>query len=105
MDGDPIQASGKLCKAAEEVVKAIAMHFNISEVLNTVDDSRWAATELEEAVRVIAGKIGLVRRCVGRSAYLHVWGFHEARLEPDDMRIRLPRIERMVSEAQKLVKG
>jgi hypothetical protein len=68
IDGDPIQASGKLCKAAEEVVKAIATHFNISEVLNTVDDSRWTATELEETVRVIAGKIGLVRRRVGRSA-------------------------------------
>jgi hypothetical protein len=33
-----------------------------------------------------------------------VWGFHEAKLEPDDIRIRLPHIERMVSEAQKLVK-
>jgi hypothetical protein len=34
-----------------------------------------------------------------------VWGFHEAKLEPDDIMIRLPHIEKMVSETQKLVKG
>jgi hypothetical protein len=34
---------------------------------------------------------------------LHVWGFHEAKFDPEDVRTRLPNIERMVSEAQKIV--
>jgi hypothetical protein len=107
IDRDPVQASEKLYKAAEEVVKALTMHLNISEVLNTVDNrSRWTVTELEKAVREIARKIGNWFVDAWDAAnYLHVWGFHEAKLEPDDIRIRLPHIERMVLEAQKLVKG
>ena len=59
IDRDPVQASKKLYKAAEEVVKALTTHLNISEVLNTVNSrGRWAVTELEKAVRAIARKIG-----------------------------------------------
>jgi hypothetical protein len=107
IDRDPVQASEKLYKAAEEVVKALTTHFNISEVLNTVNSrGRWTVTDLEKAVRVIARKIGSWFVDAWDAAnYLHVWGFHEAKLESDDIRIRLPHIERMVSEAQKLVKG
>jgi len=79
IDRDPVQASEKLYKAAEEVVKA---------------------------VRAIARKIGgWFVDAWDAANYLHVWGFHEAKLEPDDIMIRLPHIERMVSEAQKLIKG
>ena len=83
------------------------MHLNVSEVLNTVDNrDRWTVTELEKAVRVITRKIGNWFVDAWDAAnYLHVWGSHEAKLEPDDIRIRLPHIEGMVSEAQKLVKG
>jgi len=107
IDKDPVQASEKLYKAAEEVVKALTTHFNISEVLNTVNSrGRWTVTDLEKAVRTIARKIGNWFIDAWDAAnYLHVWGFHEAKLEPDDIRIRLPHIERMVSETQKLVKG
>jgi hypothetical protein len=82
------------------------MHLNISEVLNTVDNrDRWTVTELEKAVRVIARKIGNWFVDAWDTAnYLHVWEFHEAKLEPNDIGIRLPHIERMVSEAQRLVK-
>jgi len=107
IDRDPVQASEKLYKAAEEVVKALTMHFNISEVLNTVNSrDRWTVAELEKAVKAIARKIGgWFVDAWDAANYLHVWGFHEAKLEPDDVMIRLPHIEEMVSEAQKLVKG
>ncbi|MCG2892027.1 MAG: PaREP1 family protein [Vulcanisaeta sp.] len=107
IDRDPVQASEKLYKAAKEVVKALTTHFNISEVLNTVNSrGRWTVTELEKAVRAIARKIGgWFVDAWDAANYLHVWGFHEAKLEPDGIRIRLPHIERMVSEAQKLIKG
>ncbi|WP_342765452.1 PaREP1 family protein [Vulcanisaeta sp. JCM 14467] len=36
--------------------------------------------------------------------YLHVWGFHEEKLDPEAVRTRLPYIERMVNETIRLVK-
>jgi hypothetical protein len=35
--------------------------------------------------------------------YLHVWGFHEAKLDVEDVKKRLPRIERAVLEVLKIV--
>jgi len=34
---DPVQASERLYKAVEEVVKALAVHFNLGEVLENVE--------------------------------------------------------------------
>jgi len=39
-----------------------------------------------------------------RANYLHVWGFHEARLDADAVRERAPDVEKMVREAEKLIK-
>ena len=36
-DKDPVQASEKLYKAAEEVVKALALHFDLGEVIERVE--------------------------------------------------------------------
>ena len=36
VDKDPVQASEKLYKAAEECVKALAMHFNLEDILRSV---------------------------------------------------------------------
>ncbi len=35
---------------------------------------------------------------------LHVWGFHEAKLDPEAVRIRYPYIERIVNETNKIIK-
>jgi hypothetical protein len=35
---------------------------------------------------------------------LHVWGFHEAKFDSEDVRVRVPDIEKIVLEAQKLIK-
>jgi hypothetical protein len=46
-DKDPVQASEKLYKAAEEVVKALATHFNLSDILEDVAKSgRWSVTRV-----------------------------------------------------------
>lgn len=39
VDKDPVQASEKLYKAAEEVVKALATYFNLSDILEDVAKS------------------------------------------------------------------
>ncbi len=51
IDRDPVQASEKLYKAAEEAVKALATYFDLRDILEGVERSgRWSAGKLEKAV-------------------------------------------------------
>jgi len=74
VDKDPVQASEKLYKAAEECVKALAMHFNLEDILRSVKKrGKWAVADLEKAVeasaRWLAG--GLERLGIGRGLYTY----------------------------------
>jgi hypothetical protein len=107
MDKDPIQASEKFYKAAEEVVKTLTMYYNLSDILKIVErKGRWTVTELEEAVELISQRVGEWFITSWDSAWaVHVWGFHEAKLNSKAVKIRVPYIERMVLEAKKLIRG
>jgi hypothetical protein len=106
-DGDPVQASEKLYKAAEEVVRALAVHYNLDDILGRVAErGRWTVTELSKAVLRISDKLGEWFRHSWNSAWaLHVWGFHEARFDPEVVRRYLPDIEKMVLEARRVTGG
>jgi hypothetical protein len=106
IDKEPIQASEKLYKAAEEVVKALTTYFNLSDIIEKVDErKRWTITELDKASRSISEKLGKWFRSSWDTAWaLHVWGFHEAKLDSESVRDRLQDIEKMVMKAQKVVK-
>jgi hypothetical protein len=106
IDEYPPQASEKLYKAAEEAVKALAMYLNLREVLEDVEKSgRWSVGRLEKAVVKISEKVGGHFRSSWDAAWaLHVWGFHEAKFDSEDVRVRVPDIEKIVLEAQKLIK-
>jgi hypothetical protein len=105
IDTDPAQASEKLYKAAEEAVKALTTHFNLKDILVDVEKSgRWSAGKLEKAVLSISDKVGdWFRSSWDTACALHVWGFHEAKFGAEDVKRRLPSIERMVTETQKIV--
>jgi hypothetical protein len=105
VDKDPVQASEKLYKAAEETVKALAIRFGLGEVLKRVSErGRWTVTELEKAVSRISESLGEWFDAAWDAAnYLHVWGFHEAKLDVEDVKKRLPRMEGAVLEALKIV--
>ena len=105
-DKDPVQASEKLYKATEDVVKAFTVHFNLTDIIRRVDErGRWTATELEKAVLRISGKLGEWFFVSWDKAWaLHVWGFHEAKFDTEDVKRRLPAIEKMVLEAQKIIR-
>ncbi|MGC8570467.1 MAG: PaREP1 family protein [Caldivirga sp.] len=107
IDKDPVQASEKLYKAAEEAVKALAQYYGLREILNEVNEKgRWTVTELEKAMVEISKRLGdWFGEAWDRAWALHVWGFHEAKFDAEDVRIRLPYIERIVEEANKVVKG
>jgi hypothetical protein len=104
---DPIQASEKLYKAAEEAVKALAVFYNLQDVLAGVEEKgRWTVSYLEKAVEAISEKLGgWFLQSWDNAWALHVWGFHEAKLDSKAVEIRLPYVERMVLEAEKIIRG
>ena len=105
IDKEPIQASEKLYKAAEECVKALALHLNLSDIIKKAKErGRWTATELEKSVLKISEELGEWFRQAWDTAWtLHVWGFHEAKFDSEDVKRRLPSIEKMVEEAKKIL--
>jgi len=104
---DPIQASEKLYKAAEEAVKALAIFYNLQDVLAGVEEKgRWTVSYLEKAVEAISERLGgWFLQSWDNAWALHVWGFHEAKLDSKAVEIRLPYVERMVLEAEKIIRG
>jgi hypothetical protein len=105
VDRDPIQASEKLYKAAEECVKALAIYLNLGNILREVEKSgRLTTTELEKAVEAISDRVGRwFEEAWDRAWDLHVWGFLETKPDSEAVKRRLPYIEKMVEEAEKLV--
>jgi hypothetical protein len=107
VDKDPIQASEKLYKAAEEAVKALVIFYNLQGVLAGVEEKgRWTVSYFEKAVEAISERLGgWFGEAWDRAWALHVWGFHEAKLDSKAVEIRLPYVERMVLEAEKIIRG
>jgi len=105
VDRDPIQANEKLYKAAEECVKALAIYLNLGNILREVERSgRLTTTELKKAVKAINDRIGRwFEEAWDRAWALHVWGFLETKPDSEAVKRRLPYIEKMVEEAEKLV--
>jgi hypothetical protein len=104
---NPIQASEKLYKAAEEAVKALAIFYNLQDVLAGVEEKgRWTVSYLEKAVEAISERLGgWFLQSWDNAWALHVWGFHEAKLDSKAVEMRLPYVERMVLEAEKIIRG
>ena len=104
---DPVQASEKLYKAAEEAVKALAIFYNLQDILSRVEEKgRWTVSYLEKAVEAISERLGgWFLQSWDNAWALHVWGFHEAKFDSKAVEIRLPYVERMVLEAEKIVRG
>jgi hypothetical protein len=101
--GDAAQSSEKLYKAAEECVKALSEHFNLPEVRDAEEKGRWTTTLLERAVRKLTSKMGVdVQLGWDAANHLHVWGFHEAKLEAEDVKARIPLIRRLIELTEKL---
>jgi hypothetical protein len=105
IEKNPVQASEKLYKAAEESVKLLTLYLDISDVLSQVKQrDRWTVTDLEKAVETISKKLGdWFGEAWDRAWALHVWGFHEAKFDSEAVKIRLPYVEQIVEEAKRIV--
>ena len=66
--------------------------------------SRWKAERLFEAVSRLAGKLGDdVRKWWNTAWVLHVEGFHEARLDSEDVKRNGRYVEAIVRAAEKVL--
>jgi hypothetical protein len=105
IDRDPVQASEKLYKACEEAIKALAIYHGLGEILARVEErGRWTVTELEKAVETLSDRIGEWVLTSWDAAWaLHVWGFHEARLDSEAVRRRAERVRRLITESGRMI--
>jgi len=77
-----------LYKVVEECVKASAEVLNVPEVGKAREFGRWFAWLLDKAARRISWILNEERILTtwARAHDLHVWGFHEAKLDIEDVR-------------------
>ncbi|PIU56024.1 MAG: hypothetical protein COS88_03400 [Chloroflexi bacterium CG07_land_8_20_14_0_80_51_10] len=100
--GNPVQASEKLYKAAEEAVKALAQAHANGVWKEVEEKGRWTSPLLFKAITSIAKdlKDEEIRRYWNTAWTLHVEGFHEARLDIDYVREQAGDIEELVKLAE-----
>ena len=99
---DDVQASEKLYKASEEAVKELAFQFGLPESEDAGKRGRWTAPLLFRAVRRISERINPgILDWWDAAWFLHVEGFHEARLEIEEVKIRVNHVRELVSVVEK----
>jgi hypothetical protein len=104
IDENPVQASEKLYKAAEEAVKVLAIALKLPEADEAKRDG-WTADLLESAVIIVMKRLGVNELYHWwDSAYkLHVDGFYEAKLGSNGVRLRLRDVEALINLAKKVL--
>ena len=103
--GDSVQASEKLYKAAEEAIKALSRAYADGVWEEVQEKGRWTSPLLFKAVRQIARSLNdeEIRHYWDTAWFLHVEGFHEARLSIDEVKARLGDIAELVKLAEESV--
>jgi hypothetical protein len=78
----PIQASEKLYKVAEECIKVLAEKYGITEHREALEHDRWRLGLLDKAVVTLSKMLNepMIIYAWDSAYYLHVQGFHEAKL-------------------------
>ena len=98
--GDAVQASEKLYKAVEEGIKALAIAKDTEEARKALKRRGWSTRLLGLA----AIKLGPTAfNAWAHAYYLHVEGFHEARLGMEELNASIPMIEPLIQEVRKLL--
>jgi len=105
--GDPVQASEKLYKVAEECIKALAAYYEVPELDDVRRRGRWDTWLLGKAATSLAEKLGEEKiRIAWSLAYeIHVWGFHEAKYSMREVKHVLPYVEQLLQYTKERVRG
>jgi len=103
---NPIQASEKLYKVAEECVKVLAEKYGITEYREALERGRWRLGLLDKAVVTLSKMLNepMIIYAWDSAYYLHVQGFHEAKLDVEEVEARLSKIKWLVDYVKEKVK-
>ncbi len=103
--GDPVQASERLYKVAEECIKALAIKYNIPGAEEALKEGRWWTRLLSRAAKTLTTRLNeqIINTAWCVAYDLHVWGFHEAALTVDHVKVSLPHIEQLLRKTQQLL--
>lgn len=94
---DTVQASEKLYKASEEAIKILAERFGLKEYVEAERKGRWTAALLFTAVRKLSAMVNPeIINYWDHAWFLHVEGFHEARLDLEEVKARVKFVEELV---------
>jgi hypothetical protein len=104
IENNPVQASEKLYRAAEEAVKALATALDLEQAKAAAREGGWWTKPLNRAAEEAAEKLGTEELALWwKAAYhLHVEGLHEARLDSEDVKRNLKYVKAIVHTAEKL---
>lgn len=92
--GDPIQASEKLYKVAENAIKILAEINQIPEYRRARQEGTWWSKLLDKAAERLKDVYGEELLDAWRTAYeLHLKGFHEEQLTAEEIWERIYKIE------------
>ena len=95
--GDIVQSSEKLYKAVEEAVKALAIAKNLEEAKDALSKGRWTVSILDKAARRLGDDVW---RAWEAAYFIHVNGFHEVRIDVDDVKARIPIIQGLINRVK-----
>ena len=97
--GDAIQASEKLYKAVEECIKTLAQRYKLPEYEKAEEDGRWRSYLLAQAAGRLADNLKEkeIKDVWARAFNIHVWGFHEGKLDVEYIKQDIPYVEWLVS--------
>ncbi len=100
--GDAVQASEKLYKASEEAVKELAFRLELPESEEAGKKGRWTAPLLFRAVRRVSERINPeILNWWHAAWFVHVEGFHEARLDIEEVKARVNAVRELVNIVEK----
>jgi len=99
---DPIQASEKLFKVAEEALKSLSARYASEISDEATKRERWTTNLLFKAAETIAKQLGEdVRRYWNAAWTLHVEGFHEGKLDASYVARNVEDIEELLRLAER----
>jgi len=105
IDKDTVQACEKLYKSAEEAIKALAIAERLIEANEARKRNRWTLPLLDVAAKKLGEKISeRIYDDWDHAYFMHVEGFHEARLKPEQVKARLKYVKELLDLTRKHLK-
>ncbi|BFH74763.1 PaREP1 family protein [Sulfurisphaera javensis] len=102
---DIVQASEKGYNAGEEIVKALSEKYKTREYEQYTKEGRWYTYSLFSSAISLSKVLGDWVLDGWRNAYdLHVWGFHEGKLDVEKVKYLLGKVEEFVNKVKSVLK-